>query len=328
MLISFFHFKKKLQVLLGLSLGLTLSLLSFSAISMTSADADNDISVKRSSIVGHYFGIFDDEWEVSWHDRVREDTPFELVDYLYIAFAHSYEDPDAPGKYILSYENARHGEVGEGDTDADRIEYLVEQARAKNPEIKILISLGWGLGDIAVIAFDPEHYADSVVEFIQDNELDGFDLDFEPPNLPAETGFTNISQTIRAALDQASEDDDRGNNPYLFTVTPSTTSGFKNWDELSTYYDFVNLQTYWSTYLLTSFLNAGVPSEKITLGVLSEGYAIEVKPEDIDVRVDLYEQNNLAGIFSWRLDTDTLLRTSNKPTYGFAEEMWASVNQG
>lgn len=316
---------------LGLTLAFTTPITSAQTWASGTAENAENQGITKTNIpsVGHFFGIFDDDWKVAWSDRAHEGTPFDLMDYLYIAFAHTYEDPDAPGKYIIGYENARNGDVVEGDADADRIDYLVEVARNKNPNINILISLGWGLGDIAIIHVDPEHYAQSVVEYIRTHKLDGFDLDFEPPNLPAQDAFLNISQELRTALNEASEEDkeERDGKPYLLTISPSTSSGFKNWKELSGLYDLFNLQTYWGNSLVNTFLSAGVPSTKMTVGLLSEGYAADANVGTIDEKIALYEDNNLNGIFAWRLDTDTLVQSTSKPTYGHAKVMAQKIKE-
>jgi chitinase len=286
----------------------------FAGAANKTTDSMVSIDPKSSGVVGHYFGIFDDTWDVAWSDRVRSDTPFDEIDYLYIAFAHSYKDPNAPGKYVLGYENARTGLLKNDDTDAVRIDHLVDVSREKNPDIKIIISLGWGTSDILNISTDPQHYADSVVDFIRKHELDGFDLDFEPPQLPQQNEFTTIATTLRTTLDEAGEED---NKIYLLTVSPSTLNSYNNWSTLSEQFDYVNLQTYWSSALLTQYLKAGVPKNKITLGLLSEGE--NPKMTDIATKINLYETNDLAGLFAWRLDTDTLV--DKKPTYQFAKEM-------
>ncbi len=72
---------------------------------------------------------------------------------MIIAFLHTYEKD---GRYVAGYENARGTNAYSGEDDAARIDRLVRTARAKNPDIKILLPLGWGNNDVGNVAKTPD----------------------------------------------------------------------------------------------------------------------------------------------------------------------------
>ncbi|MGF1735258.1 glycosyl hydrolase family 18 protein [Photobacterium satsumensis] len=281
----------------------------------SSSDSTDSKITTNTELIGHFFGIFDDNWD----KRLREETPFDLMDFVYIAFAHPY-DKDGDGIYELGYENA-HQEAPY--TDQERIDQIVTLARAKNPDIKLLISEGWSMQDYWKSAQDPDVFAESVITMIRAHQLDGFDMDYEigtdPINL---SQFTDLVLALRKRIDLASIEDGRGNNPYLLTITPDHTS-LDVWDGelVNQHFDYVNLQTYWGNRFdfIDQFEETGVEVSKMLIGLASESYD---RPADAPAAfVDIAKQRGARGIFAWRLDTDSLDQQGT-PHYSIAKEMW------
>jgi GH18 family chitinase len=93
-------------------------------------------------------------------------------------------------------------QVDPSDTDEDRVRLIVKTARAANPSLRILISLGWGeeTNDAGHAASTPEPFADSVCALVERYNLDGFDIDFESTTAePAK--MLQLAQRVRQGLD-------------------------------------------------------------------------------------------------------------------------------
>lgn len=299
----------------------SISLLGLAGCNSSSSNNEDPKISSNTELVGHFFGIFDDNWD----KRLREETPFDKMDFVYIAFAHPY-DEDGDGIYELGYENA-HQEAPH--TDQERIDQIVSMAREKNPDIKLLISEGWSMEDYWKSAQDPQVFADSVVTMIRAHKLDGFDMDYEigtdPINL---SQFIDLVTAVKDRLDFATIEDNRPNNPYLFTITPDHTS-LAVWDGkvVNDNVDYVNLQTYWGNRFdfIDQFEATGIDVSKMLIGLASESYD---KPADApEAFAEIAKERGARGIFAWRLDTDSLDQ-QGVPHYSIAHKMWDLMGRG
>jgi chitinase len=163
-------------------------------------------------------------------------------------------------------------------------------------------------------------FAESAVDFVKEFGIDGVDLDWEYPGSPGagnvfraadKQNFTLMLRELRKQLNEQSRLDGRENNPYLLTIATGAGRGFLENTEMHKahhYLDFVNLMTYdyhtggspvaghhANLYPSTSihytrgaadqsvqwFIDAGIPSEKLVLGVAFYGrYWTGVRPEE------------------------------------------------
>ena len=272
-------------------------------------------------VVGQFFGLFDDNWE----DHFPKDhpAPFDKVDYLYVAFAHTYIDDN--GKPYIDFE---HLDIQ--PREPERFSELAEFARAMNPDIKIILSLGWTSDhkDLPPILKDPSYYATTVVKLLQDHDLDGFDIDYESTGLSSKDDFNTIVEAIGDALAVASGE--RGSK-YLFTMSPALTDwrDSQNVDgsTANKYFDFVNLQLSASPEWAQEL---GIDKSKITLKVSSESideWQTRSNQETLRRQARTIFEDDLAGIYGWRLDNDTTVNGQPPPTYLIAEEMWQLMNR-
>ncbi len=150
-------------------------------------------------------------------------------------------------------------------------------------------------------------FAKSAVALLRKHELDGLDLDWEYPGQRGEdnvyrpeddSNFTRLLQTVRRHLDRQGREDGRtGDNRYLLTIAAGTNEDYlanTNMANAHRPLDFVNLMTYdfhgpWTPHTghhanlyppaspdtiwqsaaeaVTQFIQAGVPPEKLVLGV-------------------------------------------------------------
>lgn len=167
--------------------------------------------------------------------------------------------------------------------------------------------------DMAATEENRAKFADSCVEFITKYGLDGVDLDWEYPvggGLEANSkspddkqNFTLLLRNIREKLDAQELKD---NKKYLLTIAAGASNyyiGNTEVDKFHNYLDFVNLMTYdingpWDSYsdfnsplyssdnsfqyeisidsCVKAWLNAGLPADKLIMGIPFYGYKYDV----------------------------------------------------
>jgi chitinase len=166
----------------------------------------------------------------------------------------------------------------------------VADLKKVNPNLKISLSVGgWGAGNFSEMAADENHrkkFCQNCLAAVKKYNLDGIDLDWEYPTSSSagissspgdKENFTLLVKDLRAALG-----DDR-----LVTMASSASAKYVDFKSCADYMNFVNLMTYdmgnppyhnaglYRSSMtkrscdesVTLHLNAGVPLEKIVLGV-------------------------------------------------------------
>ena len=258
-------------------------------------------------LVTQYVGIFNDGKQDNFGPCLDLNPPYALWSITFIAFVHTFE---RNGLYVADYENARgldaRGEQippSPGDTDRDRIRRLVEAARAVNPSMRFVISLGWGRGDFPNGARNPVEFAASVGRIVEENGLDGFDVDFEFDSIDEES-FREVSRALRAELDARSA---AMAKPLLLTITPAEIEGI-DFAAVDAFYDLVQMQSYDAagdgSFAPTNVVGQGVASEKILFGRDIEGgdTLAATRYEIADV-VSYVRDNGLGGLMGWRVNS-------------------------
>ncbi len=154
---------------------------------------------------------------------------------------------------IFSFTNVIDGEMKFRDADTgEKLRQLVAQ-RKNHPHLKVMIACGgWGadgFSDMAHTAEKRQAFVKSVVEFNKKYELDGLDIDWEYPAIPAaDTGarpedkqnFTLLMKELREAL----------NNLERKQTLTFASAGWKRYyenielKEVMQYVDFMNVMTY------------------------------------------------------------------------------------
>jgi GH18 family chitinase len=220
---------------------------------------------------------------------------------------HTYEKG---GKYVADYQNFRgldaQGQLippTPGDTDRDRIRQLRQAALAVNPNMKFIVSLGWGVdsNDFGNGAKSPTEFASSVGDIVADNQLDGFDIDFERTTITAEA-FRETSQALRSELDTRGKA--MGKKLYL-TITPGEM-GF-DMAAVNQHYDYLQMQSYDSDgdleFKPKDVVGHGVASAKILFGRdIESGDTLAAKRYRIPDVVAYVTKNGLAGLMGWRVN--------------------------
>jgi chitinase len=207
--------------------------------------------------------------------------------------------------------------INRPETDTVNLRKLVS-LKTQNPKLKVLISIGgwaWSenfsdasLTDTARIGF-----AKSAVEIARKFNLDGLDIDWEYPGIAGEEGNvfrpedkTNFTLLMAALRDELNKLESETGSKKLLTIA---VGGFNNYithtemDKVQAYLDFINLMTYdfypgdgvavHHTNLYNSekykgnsadaafnaFNKAGVPANKLVMGIAFYGRMIKLKGE-------------------------------------------------
>ncbi|HSC80876.1 MAG TPA: glycoside hydrolase family 18 protein [Chitinolyticbacter sp.] len=210
----------------------------------------------------------------------------------------------------------------EGDADKQVMAQThfatLHRLREINPRLKLLISIGgWaadGFSDAALDAGTRERFSKAAIAFMQEQRLDGIDLDWEYPSNDMASikarpedkrNFTLMLADLRERLDALSEAESReGDNRYLLTIAAGAGQYYLDgveMAEVARLCDFVNLMTYdfyngWATRgghhtnlyntpvdpegdscdkSVALFVANGLPREKLVLGCAFYGRSLK-----------------------------------------------------
>jgi len=226
---------------------------------------------------------------------------FDKVDVLYVGPGGIQEHND-----FGLFDSAQTGPL------RHRFEWLVDQARRYNPDIKIVISQWWGNGQDVwgkpLSALQGEDalnaYVQSVADFISYYQtyeggryaLDGFDIDYEDNNVTAD--FPALAHKLKDALQVLSS---QYGKPLRLTLSPAAGE-YLNPDSLAPF-DYINMQSYAGGMDIPpeAFLQESVPASKILYGICPETNCDTYDEEDVLAK---YRQYGLAGVHLWRLNSD------------------------
>jgi chitinase len=148
-------------------------------------------------------------------------------------------------------------------------------SKAHEHGVKVLISVGgWGYdAEFEVVAADPALravFVEELVTFLESNNLDGADIDWEYPDLETSQNFLALMQELRAALPP--------DKLLTAAVVAAGATGEGIPTESFEVVDFLNIMAYdgppeqhaslnYSETAITYWLARGLPSEKTVLGV-------------------------------------------------------------
>ncbi len=201
-------------------------------------------------------------------------------------------------------------------TDTINLRKLSELKKI-NPELKILISIGgwtWSknFSDATLTDTSTREFALSAVDLVSKYNLDGIDIDWEYPGMPGDNNphrpedkqnYTRLFKELRRSLDSLTV---ITNMRYLVTTAVGGSQAYidhTEMDKVQQYNDYINIMSYdytggWDsvsghhTNLYSSsgdtnqssahrsiqqFIKAGVPPEKIVIGLAFYGKGWEME---------------------------------------------------
>jgi GH18 family chitinase len=290
-------------------------------------------SLEEEKIIAAYFFLFDGAYNEAM--SVQDSIPWTKINRLYIAFA-TVDDG------VLTNKSTSDSPIEETE---QKIRNVVSLCRRGNPDAEIFISSDFGDQSVddqyLEAARNPQQFADSVAEYLIYYDLDGYDMDWETRRInDYAPELQTLLSTCCATLKQAGTNP--RSRPYKLSHTiwpgvhsPETVASLK--DSV----DNINLMTYGpgQAYDLKayaeSYYQAGFPYEKMIGGVESElGYPENGghdTQDSIQEKCAFVKENNLGGMFSWRLDNDMRtadgLTESGPPTFQVASWLYEAMSE-
>ena len=225
----------------------------------------------------------------------------KLIGYVGTADLAHVTEADAKNLDII---NIAFGHVIEGSVVWKNQTAKEDLARLKsiNPEIKFVLSIGgWGAGGFSEAAYTEEgrkNFSKTAIEIVLEYGLDGLDLDWEYPSYTVAGigGCKEDKQNFTLLLKQIREDLNKINTNYMLTIAAGGGAYYLKgveMHEVIKYLDYVQLMTYdlrggfqtltghhtnlyapeldlfaaSTDEAVCDFMAAGVPAEKIVIGV-------------------------------------------------------------
>lgn len=206
-----------------------------------------------------------------------------------------------PDPFVMTHINYAFGGVGNDyrsvfADNTSRLKQIVA-LKQKNPELKVLLSLGgWGRGNFSNMAKDENNrkaFVQACKRFCDDYGLDGIDIDWEFPgnNSSGEASPSNEKQNFTLMMRDLRE---ALGSDLLLTMASGSDPGYYDFRSCIQYMDFVNVMTYdlsgppnhhsalyrggtvGNGYMvqdesIKKHLSAGIPQEKLIMGLAFYG---------------------------------------------------------
>lgn len=228
-----------------------------------------------------------------------------------VAYVTSWSDV-TPDPRLVTNINYAFGHVSEtfdgvGIANPERLKKIADLKRLY-PELEVQLSIGgWGSGRFSEMASDPRlraSFSNDCRRVMEEFNLDGIDIDWEYPtsnaagisSSPDDTKhFTLLMQDLRKALPEGS----------LLTLAAVSNAQFIDFKDIMPYVDFINIMSYdmsrppkhhsplhssstcgenSAESALKAYLDAGVPAEKLTLGLPFYGRGMEPYTDFVDYK--------------------------------------------
>jgi hypothetical protein len=232
---------------------------------------------------------------------------YKYVDMLSMCFAVTVPvsaPPGTPPSYTIAMQAASHGPY----TNQQYMDFVIRDSRKVNPNIKILITLdpadggNWlsmiFSGDQSQWRSQATSYANNVVAYLQANNLDGFDIDWEFPlsTNTSQAQMTLVLQALRTAFNTPSK-------TYLLTLSPAVADNLDG-AVVNDTVDFLNLQLYSGFTNPQDFINAGISKSLLAYGAKFE-WENQLKPhQNAQNAYQGYSSGGYNVITQWRLNSN------------------------
>ena len=199
--------------------------------------------IDSHKIIGYFTA-----WSVYGRDYHITDIPAEKITHINYAFANI-----AGGEIVLGDAYADIDKFYEGDSwDVDSLRGNFHQLiilKESHPHIKTFISVGgytWStqFPACAMTTTSRQIFARSCIDFVDEYQFDGVDIDWEYPALADKHNYTLLMAELRRQLDSLGS---TNGNEYLLTIAAPAGPErfcFLEVDSLAHYLDWINIMTY------------------------------------------------------------------------------------
>jgi hypothetical protein len=260
----------------------------------------------------------------SSYQMLIENNVYRSVDVLFICFVNTV--PTGPAtvpagdgtSYTLQIDPASHGSGPDALTNEDYLQFVIRDARANNPNIRIAVTLDFNTltqGSSAttisqIFSSDtsqwPQNAADfaaNVMTYLQHYGLNGFDIDWESPlsdNTTAQQ-FALVINAIGTLFEQQA-------TQYLLTISPAVAENLDA-TAVNDHVTFINLQLYSGFTQPADFQQAGIDARLFAYGAKFEAIGPGPDEPPYQTAAEAIAQN--AAKYHYRIFTNWRLNSSN-----------------
>jgi hypothetical protein len=230
---------------------------------------------------------------------------YKSVDMVSVCFFEVVPVQGTPGSYTIAIESANHPSPY---TNQDYLNFMIQDARAANPNIKILTTLDYGgdgneltqifSGDKSQWPSQAASFANNVVAYLAANKLDGFDIDWESPlsSMTPKDQMSLVLKALRTAFNTPSK-------RYLLTLSPAVAENLDG-SVVNDTVDFLNLQLYSGGTQPQDFTSIGISKSLLAYGAKFE-WTGGVKPyQNAHQAYQGYSDGDYNVITQWRLNSN------------------------
>ena len=224
---------------------------------------------------------------------------YAYVDVLSICWVNTVFSTESG--YSVALQSSTHPG---GASNLDYMQWLIADARAGNPAIKIIVMMGYGTDEITQLFAGPEsgwqqvvdQYAQNIVAYLQLYGLDGLDVDWEPAfssetsQTQFATAFTAIGKAFKAQT-----------IPLILAMGPSTAENLDS-GTINAYFDFLSLQVYGGASP-GNFTDIGIEKSLLYYGAKFEPNG-GVPHQDAPSAYQAYVSGGYTGVTQWRLNSN------------------------
>tara|TARA_R110002049_G_scaffold269195_1_gene446000 strand:- start:6822 stop:8006 length:1185 start_codon:yes stop_codon:yes gene_type:complete len=196
-------------------------------------------------------------WQCKEQKRIKKNTKPAVAIMAYYLPRAEFKPEKIPLEklthILFSFSHIVDGKMKFKNPDSsEKLKQLVSQ-KSRNPKIKIMIACGgWGADGFSEMASSEkgrQKFIKSTLKFIEDYKLDGLDIDWEYPGIPAagtksssndKTNFSLLMKGLRENLDTL-------NRPMTLSFA---SAGWKPYyknieiNEVMKYADYINIMSY------------------------------------------------------------------------------------
>ena len=193
----------------------------------------------------------------------------------------------------------------DGSSNQEYLEWTIRDARAVNPQVKLLATLDYSDDELSKIFAsgnaqkNADAFASNLLAYLKNYDLDGFDVDWEGSFAFSITQeqFAILFTAIRAQFSTQSRH-------YYLTLSPASV-GNLDADTVNSCFDYVNLQLYSGFTSPGEFTAAGVNQELLAYGAKFEsiGNGITRPYQNAQSAYNGYRDGNYKVLTQWRLNS-------------------------